>query len=540
MAANIWRPTVVGNNYNNPLNWSLAAVPLAGDGNIATFDNNILSGPCTVNVASQANIIDFTSYNNTITFTNTLTVSGNVTLGLGMTFAGVSQLIVNANAQLKSNGKVCGVPLNLNGASTGFTYTLMDSWIVNGLFTTTGSIGGLIYTINSNTGVETMTSNSITFNGGSNSSGTTTTGTAQIICRGTGTVQWTNTRVGVALTLTGGANTITLAGTNSNVTTGFAFKYVSGTIAGSIEFVSAITGFSLDWGGNTNFLPIGVLNSGAGHTITILSDIYMTGRIATAAGSSTTFSGAFTWHQRGNVQMSTTSTWSSAGGFLGMIWEGLNSSSNLVWSGAVDSILNMNITMNTPGTITFTNGNSLVFGSGTFTYTAGTVITTNTILFFNATCTLNLNGIVFNNLRGLSGGITITLTSNLNATGSLSITSSVTWAGTGVWSVGTLIAVGGINTTTTLVAGQTYTAGNMNLANISTVTTAILSSVPGTRTKLNLTYGGTQTVQNVTATDIDSSAGQTIWNYGASALTNTINWNRLQASSMQKSTASFS
>jgi hypothetical protein len=177
MAANIFTGAT-NNNWNDASNWSLLAIPTASDTNIATF--NIASPNCTVNGGARVcNHIDFTGYLNTITMTNTITVSGNVTFGVGMLIAGASTLIINAASTMTSNGVVWPNNLTITG---NVTYTLADNWTVNGTLTF------------GNSGNSVMNGNIMNAKGnfthGTSGAGS---GTTHIKINGTGAQTWTAT-----------------------------------------------------------------------------------------------------------------------------------------------------------------------------------------------------------------------------------------------------------------------------------------------------------------------------------------------------------
>ena len=67
MAANIFDGSTDG-NWGTAANWSLGAVPLIGDGNVATFDAT--SPNCTINSTARAcNGLDMTGYLGTLSGT---------------------------------------------------------------------------------------------------------------------------------------------------------------------------------------------------------------------------------------------------------------------------------------------------------------------------------------------------------------------------------------------------------------------------------------------------------------------------------------
>ena len=537
MAANLWRPAGVNNNYNNALNWSLGAVPTASDGNVATFDNNVLSGPCTINVASQANNVDFSTYNKTLTCTSTLSISGNVTLGINMTFSGTGAWTVNANSTLTSNGKTFPNQLNFNGLLLGFTWTFADSWIVSNLVTTQGSTGGLNYILNSASGTQTLTCNNFTFNGGSTASTTITSGNLPIILK-SGTTTMSNGSVQVNISVDAGANTVTF--TAFRFTAATTFTWISGTIAGAVIFTYSAD-VTLDWRTNVGYLPMTIAMSGT-HNVFLLSNVYLAGAMTSGAGSPTTFSGAFTFYLSGNLAQATTSTWSPAAGFLGFVITGANSSSTMTWSGAIDSTMKCNMTFNTPGTFTFASGNSLVLGGGmTLTYTAGTAVTTGNTLYVNGNATINIAGMSINNFNTYSSTSIVTLSSNMVCNGNLTWNTPVTFTGTGVWTCNTFGNGGTVaSPAMVLVHGQEYTINSgMTLNGTPSGSINIKSDSAGNRAYLTLKYDATQAVgYSLVITDIDSSRGQTIWYFPTSStVSNTINWNQLTVAAMQKSTS---
>jgi hypothetical protein len=136
MAVNAFRGTT-DSNWGTAANWTQGTVPTAADGHVTTFDAS--SPNCTVNTSSRVcNNLDFTGYTNTITMTNQITVSGNVTLVSTMAsrVAGAGALLINATSTMTSNGGTWPNALTIQGISQ--TYTLADNWVVTGTFTRSG------------------------------------------------------------------------------------------------------------------------------------------------------------------------------------------------------------------------------------------------------------------------------------------------------------------------------------------------------------------------------------------------------------------
>jgi hypothetical protein len=138
MAARFFINGGVNNNWNNTGNWSTtsggtggSAVPTSSDD--VHFDNN--SPACTVNIVGAALSINFTNYNNTITMTNSIGVSGNVTLGTTTpTFTGTGAIQALASGTWTSGGIVFNGNFNTSTTTT-VTITFADSWTMTGTWT---------------------------------------------------------------------------------------------------------------------------------------------------------------------------------------------------------------------------------------------------------------------------------------------------------------------------------------------------------------------------------------------------------------------
>jgi len=143
----------VNNNYTNANNWSSTdggvhvaeSVPTSSDD--VFFTTN--SPNCTLDNGGNrfARNLTFSGYSNTITFTNTIAINGNLILSTGMTFSGTSALSWNTAGNITTNGKLIPQPLTFNGAGT---YNLFDNLNTNNTFTMGASIiisGSGIYDI---------------------------------------------------------------------------------------------------------------------------------------------------------------------------------------------------------------------------------------------------------------------------------------------------------------------------------------------------------------------------------------------------------
>lgn len=377
----------VNSNYNNSGNWSLAAVPLAGDGNVTTFSN--LSPNCTVNAISAANAVDFTGgtgYTNTITMTVALTVSGAITLNGAMNFAGTASLTAFATATLTSNGKT--VP-TLGFGGTSQTYTLADNWSVSGLLTFGASTA---LTINGN---------SITTAGGITSFAPGSAGTTNLVVTG-GTITASAGVIKNNLELKGN---VTFAAVVNLYNTG-TLLYTSGTIV--------TTGSTLSITGSATLNTAGI----TWNNITMGATVVTNNSILTVNG---TFNFLTTTAVNGSdvvINGSLTSTGSNLYSGTSLFILAGTGSLNSVSGG----IFRFNLTINTAGTITL--GSNVRYDTGTLTYTAGTVITTSNTLVLSANVILNTNGIIWNNVNQSTIGITTTLTSNLTVSRLLNATST--------------------------------------------------------------------------------------------------------------------
>lgn len=209
-------------NWTSTTNWSAtdggasgASAPVLGD--IVTLNNNSGATNITLDTSARAcTTLTITSgYTGTMTFTNDLSVSGSVTLGANMGFAGAGALIIAATGTMTSSGKTLPQPLQINAG----TQTFADNW------TTTGGV--------------TFANANITVNGFTlniagtltvNVVGTAIVGTTNIVMNGTGNITMPAATTGSFRNNLeiNTAGTITLLGT-FRYGTGI-FKYTAGTV----------------------------------------------------------------------------------------------------------------------------------------------------------------------------------------------------------------------------------------------------------------------------------------------------------------------
>ena len=308
-------------------------------------------------------------------------------------------------------------------------------------------------------------------------------------------------------------NTLTMSAVlsvNGNVTL-VAGMTITGVSRLSINATSTITSNGKTWPNAVDFNM-----TAASQTVTVADDWNITGtvsfltNIATFNGNKISVGGSLTNNTNGGTtlfELVGTGTWTSSG-------------------------FKNSLTINTAGTITISG--TVSYSTGTLTYTTGTVTTTGSTLSVTAASTLDISGINLNNIT-FGGTITVTLLSDLNCTGTLTIggistfnnnninvggslvmnsssigTSQINLNGTGSWSGGYPVKnnltikstaiidiVGNVqfNTGTFIVeAGAQVNASNSSLTVAATTTTTFdISNI-----KLNNFYlGGVSTVNTL-------------------------------------------
>ncbi len=379
-----------GGNYNATGTWVEGIVPTSADDVVATAT----SGNLTVNVASAAKSIDFTNYVGTLTLTSSLSIWGNITLTSGMTITGSGLLTCSSAGTLTSNGK--SVPnFNINGSGT---YTFNDSWTVTN-FTNSNphTLNGFSITILGNFTVAQIIN-----------------GTTSLTLNGTGT--WSGGgQVKNNLTINT-SGTITISG-SVYFNTG-TLTYISGTVitTGSTLIIGAST--TLD----TSVMTWNNLTVQFASTITLLSDLNIAGNLTTQS-SAVVLNGLFNINVSGNLTINIQTS-----GTASIILNGTGT-----WSGA--NTLSTNLTIDTSGTITISG--IVYYGSRTLTYVSGIVIVTGSTLNIQAVCTLNTNGINWNNLVGLSS---VNFTSDCTVNGTFTSSNPNTYNGANLILNGNLIA----------------------------------------------------------------------------------------------------
>jgi len=376
----------IGANWGDTANWSDTSggtggfsVPTNADD--VFFDAN--SGNCTVNASFRvAKSLNFTGYTNTITMSNIINCSGNLTLGASMGIAGTQPIQLIATSTITSNGKTWTNGLNFNTAQI----TLGDD------FTISGTLGqSVTNTING--------SFKLILNGGFSF-------TAALL-KGTGTPQ---------LYLKSGTYTTTdriYIDTffDGNITIGNTISFDSCTIT-YLSGTTTLTANNTFRIFNAATLNVSAINwnnvTFTNADITLSADLNINGLLTNSGSVEKVLNGNFAINCNGGIQLNcpfSNGTGTRVINLLGGTWNTTSSSGAL----KVNTVINGNITIS--GTV--------YYNTGTLTYTSGTVITTGSTLNIAASTTLNTSGMSWNNVT--TSGATITLTSDLNINGLLNV-----------------------------------------------------------------------------------------------------------------------
>jgi len=539
-------------------NWSPAQVPTSAD--ICIFTAS--SPTCSLTTLGTCSQVDFSSYNKRISFSsNALAVYGNITLGsqMSFTFSASSfysgyNLVMVATGSITPNGMTMGVPFmlyNLIGSNN--TYTLNNNLICGENFASGANAGGLTNTIN---GFTISCYKNVGINIVSVSSLSSTTGTTTIVMLGTASPVLTSG----AATTNGFANNF-IINTTATVTTGGntvyyktgTFKILNGKLSSTLTLVGSAT---LDFSGsNSNNVQLITLGcSVTGNTITLLSDMHILGFANTNIVSTIINGGDMYCYGTTPFSLQGAASTSVTGTSTIRISGTSSSSTATIFN---TGYLSCNFSIQTPGTLNFNQFNWYAPSTGdSFIYTSGTMLSTGSnFQICNATNNIHTfytSGMTFNNIKPTSGGTSsINLQQQLNVTSLSPISGALVFTGSYGFSASTLALINPPSTRTgmTLVSGLTYNVYSNftvlpgTLLGGSGFVFGIKSNTPGQQAKLILAYGASQSLYTVVTDDIDSSAGQTIWPYYydvATASTNTLNWNRLQYSSLQSSNLNIS
>jgi hypothetical protein len=516
--------TTPDTNWGTTTNWLENAVPLVADD--VTFNAN--SRDCTVNTSARVcKSIDFTLYANTITMTFDITVSGNITLGAGMTIAGAGNLALNATCTLTSNSKTWPNTLSLGGGVI-FNATFADNW----------RVGSLVVPV-SNGAV--FLGNTIYVNGDVNlylqGIGTTT----DIVLDGTGDQTLTSSIVSVtpiesSITINKPSGKITFGATVTwRPKSGKTFKYITAgsySTTGSTFYIygSGTSGGVLDISG-INLNNIRFNDSGTTINMTLASNVNVDGSL-TSLSNGINLTGAYKILVKGDC-LQTNGVFGNSGTFAGIELTGSNNQTLMLGGGGGSFPLATNLIINKSGgvvTLGSTSTSTLFFGSSTatLTFTNGTIDPRSTTFSTIAGTTYNINnssGFSLNNWSPAVGTHTIN-TNTLVVNSSLTLAGATTFAGTTGWTCGNLICTTAGTFNITLQQAVTYRT--RSAVSITGGTSALRPTITSSTSNLaiwTLDPGATQTLIYVNGTNIDSSLGQTVWTFGGIISATTKNWN---------------
>lgn len=490
-----------GGNFNATGSWVGGVIPGAADTVIATAT----SGPLTVTNSPSVISLNFTNYTNTFSVNSgvSLTLTGGITMVAGMSVSPSSTgtLIFTSSQTITCGGQVW--PGNLLFTVTGNrNYTLGDNWVVDGNFAI--SFSSSVSAV--------FSSNQMSIKGnfivGSNASATNSTMSGStVIVLSTGASQTVTSDITLSSTRMLCPLVISATGTVIFSTPAAALRLGNITYtAGDVVSVGA----NLEWFGGTTFTTslmtwdcnwffqstAATFTFGSDFNISNLGSLELFGQsgVIILNGNSINLYGDFSMTYSGfggNI------TGTTIVNFLG----------DCAISQQSGMQLRLQIVINSSGTVTFstslTHGNTLTYTAGGFSMSTALTWSVNV----STTYTFNSPGFSFPNF--------VTLLTHTFA-GSY---------GCNFYSYSISTTAAGVNQI--FQSTNTYDITNsLNLLGTAANTLTIRSSSPGSQAIVELYYGASMDVGHVTATDIDSSGGQTVWNYKGT-ISNTLNWQAL-------------
>jgi len=532
MATYYFRST--GTNWGTAGDWSSTASPTYTAGAVPLVTDDVVfeaaSASCIVNASARVcKSINFTLYTNTITMTFGITVSGNVTLGAGMTILGTGTLALLATCTLTSNGKTWPNTLQIGGLVAGFNATFADNWRVKNL-TNTGNSATLL-------------NNTIYVEGDVSSIGLRGGDTTDIVFDGTGDQTLTSTVTGFAfecsITINKPSGKFTLGTTFVwRPKSGKTFKYITAgsySTTGSTFYIygGGTSGGVLDISG-INLNDIRFNDSGGTINMTLASNVNVDGSL-TVQGNGINLTGAYKILVKGNC-LQNSGLFGNSGTFAGVELTGSNNQTLMLGGSGLSFPLATNLIINKSGgvvTLGSTSTSTLFFGSttATLTFTNGTIDPRSTTFSTIAGTTYNITNSVGFSLNNWSPAVgTHTINTNpLVVNSSLTLAGATTFAGTSGWDCNNLICTTAGTFFITLQQAVTYrTRTGVSITGGTFANRVTMrSSLGGTDAIWTLDFGATQSLIYVNGTDIDSSGGQTIWSFGVSPanVSTSINWN---------------
>lgn len=442
-------------------------------------------------LGSTLNITGTVYYN-----TGILTYIQGIVNTTGNTFICNGVATINSSGDPISTSPISSTGINFNNFQTpgGLVTNATPIRIIGTLthlYNCTGAVyvNGSLVVINNSVG----TGTSITLNGTGSWTGAPAVRGVNLIIDTLGTIT-ANTNVSISdATITyvkgtvntgigapggGGTLTVTTACTfnTTNIIAGSLPWNKVVVIVGTQTLASNLTCQDLSYGSTTSFNQ---------NTIFINRNLTIT--------SSTSVAGTTLLNMQG------TGTWSNTGNAIGNYVR-----HNLTLSG----------TITIPGLVSFAAGKTLT--------TTGSINASGSSLYLGGNTSTIVNSTAIWNDVFVSGG-TQTINSQLLIGGTLFITGTtiLTFAGTfGFTAANVSCTTAG--RIITLASGKTYNVtNNLNLVGTNASKITLTSGTP--RAIFTLPYGATQNVKDTSATNIDSSLGQTILS-SAGVLNNTLNW----------------
>ena len=480
------RYLVAGGNgqWNSTSNWSAtsggaagASVPVAAD--TVIFDAASANASITVDVASICTSITASSYTGTLTVNSTLTCSTGFTFSTGMTCAGTGTITVTSSATLTSNGVVFPGTLIVTASST---------------ITTTDSLTVGTLSFNSTSGSPVLTGGTINTSSltSANLSSGLISGTTKIVLVGTGTVSFPVGWSGYI------ANSIDINSVSTTFVNNFRYttgtlRYIAGTVDASASTLVLVGSCTV----NTAGMNWGNVSVPSTVTITLASNLNISGNFSIPAAVTITFTGAFVVNTGTLLFSFSNSTMTLNGGTINTssLLSSTISSGNITgttkiilvgtgtvsfptsWAGNFSNSIDIN-------SVSTTFVNNFRYSAGTLRYIAGTVDTSASILVILSSCTTSTAGMNWSSIY-VTATAGITLESNLNISGDLVITGAftVTFGGAFVVNTGTLL----FNLTSSTV---TLNGGTINTNSLIGSTNINSGVITGT-TKIVLVGTGT-------------------------------------------------
>jgi hypothetical protein len=231
------------------------------------------------------------------------------------------------------------------------------------------------------------------------------TGTSDFVFNGSGTLQTSvatsHLRCNVTIN-TAGTLTITGASSTLNFGTG-TITYVAGTVTANNLNLPTTSGL------NTGAIVWNAVTMSGSATMTLSSDLNVNSTLTLGNGANTTtINGAF--NINANASVTITGTTAIVTGSATIVMTGSGTVST-----ASGTTLRLKLTFDSSGTITIGSAAVFNYNTGTLTYISGTINAASATLSINtASTTLDTGGMTWQSIA-ISGTITVTLLSDLNA-----------------------------------------------------------------------------------------------------------------------------